>query len=317
MSGAACVVLAALAIVVWPAAFKQSRVFAAAPAIEEFADWRGAILAANTVLVAPAQDVGGFVWFTLGRPNYLALDQSAGVVFSRETALEVRRRSEVLLPLMDPNWEILTTTKPPLGGAQGRSDNASADGGEPGQVCADPKLGFVASPCASGFRRCAMTMRDHGRIGISTIAERFDRPPVPSVRSWWRKPCDISPCPRSHSAWTSCFCSSSSTTAPGGISPQQPFPSSRDWWSLTALSIALVFKYRRLDTPHLEFAAFAAIGVVGVAINAGAMAAGVNYLGLHFLVAKCGAAGVTFAWNFLARRQMLFVRPLGLNDTSA
>ena len=90
MSGAACVVLVALAIVILPAAFKQSRMFVSAPAIEEFADWRGAIAPANTVLVVPAQDVGGFVWFTLGRPNYLALDQSAGVVFSRATALEVQ-----------------------------------------------------------------------------------------------------------------------------------------------------------------------------------------------------------------------------------
>ena len=48
----------------------------------------------STVLVAPPRDVGAFVWFTLGRPNYLALDQSAGVVFSRATALEVRRRSD-------------------------------------------------------------------------------------------------------------------------------------------------------------------------------------------------------------------------------
>ena len=83
-----------------------------------------------------------------------------------------------------------------------------------------------------------------------------------------------------------------------------------------AFSITLVFKYRRLDRPHIEFAAFAVIGAVGVAINACAIAVGVKYLGLHFLVAKCAAAGVTFAWNFFARRQMLFVRPLRLNDSS-
>jgi len=37
----------------------------------------------STVLVAPPHDVGAFVWFTSGSANYLALDQSAGVVFSR------------------------------------------------------------------------------------------------------------------------------------------------------------------------------------------------------------------------------------------
>jgi len=74
------------------------------------------------------------------------------------------------------------------------------------------------------------------------------------------------------------------------------------------LSITLVFKYRRLRDPRIEFASFAAIGVIGVAINAAAMAFGVRILGVHYLIAKCGAAGFTFVWNFLARRQLLFVK---------
>jgi putative flippase GtrA len=75
-----------------------------------------------------------------------------------------------------------------------------------------------------------------------------------------------------------------------------------------ALSVALVFKYRRLKDRRIEFASFAAIGIIGVAINAAAMVLGVKCLGLHYLVAKCGAAGFTFLWNFTARRQFLFVR---------
>jgi hypothetical protein len=74
-----------------------------------------------------------------------------------------------------------------------------------------------------------------------------------------------------------------------------------------ALSVALVFKYRRLQDRRLEFASFATIGIVGVAINAAAMTLGVKCLGVHYLVAKCGAAGFTFLWNFAARRQFLFV----------
>jgi putative flippase GtrA len=74
------------------------------------------------------------------------------------------------------------------------------------------------------------------------------------------------------------------------------------------LSVTLVFKYRRLKDQRLEFASFAAIGVVGVAINAAAMSVGVKFLGLHYLIAKCGSAGFTFLWNFLARRQFLFVQ---------
>jgi hypothetical protein len=145
------VLLAVLAIVVLPAAFKQSRVFAVASAIQEFEDWRGAISPASTVLVAPAQDVGGFVWFTLGRPNYLALDQSAGVVFSRDTALEVRRRSDVLLPLMDPNWKILTQRNRSLAGHKEEAPTRPLTAKSLSQVCTDPKLGFVASPVRLQF----------------------------------------------------------------------------------------------------------------------------------------------------------------------
>ena len=81
--------LAAFSLLIFPAAFKQNRTLASVEDIREFADWKNAIPPTSTVLVAPARDVGAFVWFTLGRPNYLALDQSAGVVFSRATALEV------------------------------------------------------------------------------------------------------------------------------------------------------------------------------------------------------------------------------------
>jgi putative flippase GtrA len=74
------------------------------------------------------------------------------------------------------------------------------------------------------------------------------------------------------------------------------------------LSITLVFKYRRLQDVRIELASFAGIGLVGVAINAAAITLGVNLLGVHYLIAKCGAAGLTFIWNFVARRQFLFVQ---------
>src|SRR5208282_5447522 len=74
----------------------------------DFTDWVQAIPPGSTVLVADARNSGSFVWFTLERPNYLTLSQSAGVVFSRATAVEVRRRSEVLLPIMKPSWQVLT-----------------------------------------------------------------------------------------------------------------------------------------------------------------------------------------------------------------
>ena len=73
------------------------------------------------------------------------------------------------------------------------------------------------------------------------------------------------------------------------------------------VSVAAVFKYRRFKNQSIEFASFAAVGIVGLAINATAMSFGVGYLGEHYLAAKCGAACLTFAWNFTARRQLLFV----------
>jgi hypothetical protein len=144
--------LAAVSVLIFPAAFKQSRTMVAAADIHEFADWANAIPPTSTVLVAPPRDVGTFVWFTLGRPNYLAVDQSSGVVFSRATALEVRRRSEVLVPLMDPNWKILTRlrAKPGLG-PKNEPTTRPLTPKNLIQACQDPQLGFVISQDKVGF----------------------------------------------------------------------------------------------------------------------------------------------------------------------
>jgi hypothetical protein len=144
--------LIALSICALPAAFKQPRTLAAAADIREFADWVNAIPPTSTVLVVPPRDVGAFVWFTLGRPNYLALDQSTGVVFSRTTALEVRRRSELLLPLTDPDWKILSNLR--AKSLYGRTNEAATrplTSEKLIRVCADPQLGFVISPGKVGF----------------------------------------------------------------------------------------------------------------------------------------------------------------------
>ena len=133
-------ILAAFSALIFPAAFKQSRTLASSADIHEFADWENVIPPTSTVLVVPSRDVGAFVWFTLGRPNYLTLDQSAGVVFSRATALEVRRRSEVLLPLMDPDWKILTSLRAKSGRGQERATIRPLTAEKLIQVCADPSL---------------------------------------------------------------------------------------------------------------------------------------------------------------------------------
>ena len=74
------------------------------------------------------------------------------------------------------------------------------------------------------------------------------------------------------------------------------------------LSIKIAFKEHRLQDRRTEFASFVGIGTIGLAVNAGVMSLAVRYFGLHYIIAKCVAAGFTFTCNFVARRQMLFVR---------
>jgi hypothetical protein len=148
-----CFGLLALSIFILPAAFKQYRSLASAADISEFSDWASVIPPTSTVLVAPARDVGTFVWFTLQRPNYLAVDQSAGVVFSRATALEVQRRSEVLLPIMDPNWKIRSKLRAAAASGKHQIDDPSRalTAVSLSQMCTDTSLGFVVSSQHIGF----------------------------------------------------------------------------------------------------------------------------------------------------------------------
>jgi hypothetical protein len=135
-----------------PSGFWESRGFGAPASIAEFSDWQRVIPPDSTVLVVPSRDVGSFVWFTLQRPNYLTMDQSAGVVFSRATALEVRRRSESLRSVTDPDWKIMSRLREYA--ASNRKVEVvqrplTANG--LAQICQDPKLGFVVSQKNVGF----------------------------------------------------------------------------------------------------------------------------------------------------------------------
>jgi putative flippase GtrA len=94
------------------------------------------------------------------------------------------------------------------------------------------------------------------------------------------------------------------------------------WWYLAAatasflsgvvvaylLSVKIAFKHHRLKDRWAEFVGFAAIGTLGLAVNAVVMFMVVKYLGLHYLVAKGIAAAFTFGCNFISRRQILFVK---------
>jgi hypothetical protein len=128
----------------------------------EFADWREVIPAASSVYLAGKYDTGAFVWFALGRPNYLSPDQSAGVVFSRETALEIRRRSEIVLPLERPFWKIQSSIIEASRSKDRKvSDYRPLTAATLISICGDPELGFVIAKENVGFD--AMT---HTHAGV-------------------------------------------------------------------------------------------------------------------------------------------------------
>jgi hypothetical protein len=135
-----------------PGAFKDFSHEGTAAEIAEFSEWRAEIPPGSNVFVAPAYNSASFVWFTLGRAGYLSVDQSSGVVFSRATALEVRRRSDVLGPAQDPDWRLQSDIKKAHGGP-GRPSNFTRPLTREilVSICSDPQLNFVVAKESIGF----------------------------------------------------------------------------------------------------------------------------------------------------------------------
>jgi hypothetical protein len=130
---------------------------------DQYADWQRAIPVDANVYLADGADSPRFAWFELGRPSYLSLDQSAGVVFSRGTALEIERRSTNLLPLLGvPEWRVLTRNRgghrESQAGTPAASDidflHATMRPLTPAllrEICGDPALGFLIAREDLGF----------------------------------------------------------------------------------------------------------------------------------------------------------------------
>lgn len=148
-----CVVLAGSLYFILPASFKPADLLSVSSGPEEFADWQARIPEASSVAVITEDSSSFFVWFGLHRTNFLSEAQSAGVVFSRDTALEVARRSEILAPLMDPNWKILSSInefernprKPSKPHVRPLTSQALV------ALCQEPLLGFVIAKEDVGF----------------------------------------------------------------------------------------------------------------------------------------------------------------------
>jgi putative flippase GtrA len=72
------------------------------------------------------------------------------------------------------------------------------------------------------------------------------------------------------------------------------------------LSIRWVFATRLMSSAYLEFLLFGTIGVVGLGLSELIMYVGVNGLEVHYSLAKAAAVAGVLAWNFGARRALLF-----------
>jgi putative flippase GtrA len=73
------------------------------------------------------------------------------------------------------------------------------------------------------------------------------------------------------------------------------------------LSVGWVFRHRRLESfPKTEFAAFVAIGAVGLGLNNLAIFLAVEQAELSLLAGKMVAAMLTFSFNFGLRKCGLF-----------
>ncbi|KRG86337.1 GtrA family protein [Stenotrophomonas sp. CW117] len=74
------------------------------------------------------------------------------------------------------------------------------------------------------------------------------------------------------------------------------------------LSIRWVFRQRVLErAPMVEFLSFVGIGVAGLGVTQMVLWLGATKLGLLPEMVKLAAAGATFAFNYLARRSLLFM----------
>lgn len=117
---------------------------------EEYADWRRVIPPGSSVLVMESYYSAAFAWFTLERPSYLTVDQSSGVIFSRATAMEVLHRSQVLRPIEEPDWRLLSRRS---GSHHGRYDARALPLTRErlAALCAYPDLDFIVAREDVGF----------------------------------------------------------------------------------------------------------------------------------------------------------------------
>jgi putative flippase GtrA len=72
------------------------------------------------------------------------------------------------------------------------------------------------------------------------------------------------------------------------------------------ISVTWVFDKRAVTNRQVEFVIFGLLGVLGLGINEVSMFVLTNIIGLHYLVSKLVSTAMTFLWNYLSRKILLF-----------
>ena len=72
------------------------------------------------------------------------------------------------------------------------------------------------------------------------------------------------------------------------------------------LSVFWVFERRIVRSRAAEFAIFALIGLVGLAVNEAILYLFTSLFGVYYLISKIASVIVVFSWNFAARKWILF-----------
>lgn len=81
-------------------------------------------------------------------------------------------------------------------------------------------------------------------------------------------------------------------------------------------SIGVIFEHRRVTDRRAEFGAFAAIGVLGLAVNLLVLKVAVDGFHAHYLVGKLASVFFTFSLNFGLRRTLLFSAPRANSESA-
>jgi hypothetical protein len=125
------------------------------PTYPAYADFRRIIPPGKDVLWAESPLK---TWYLLERPNYLSLNQTAGIVFSRETAIEVERRAVQSAPLL-PEYAFSVW-----------ASKAALDVETPRKL---------AAACAAGDLEYVVSMVD---LSVPALATMMINPKLPRVK---------------------------------------------------------------------------------------------------------------------------------------